>query len=88
MCDKSKCSCKKKASQASSSVQRKLEEEYTKFASTPSDSLLKKYLTREVFDKLKVGGEKKALFCAARATDAAAGLLIMDFGAVEKGELL
>ncbi|OXU26042.1 hypothetical protein TSAR_000450 [Trichomalopsis sarcophagae] len=53
MCDKSKCSCKKKANQAPSSVQRKLEEEYGKFATTPSDSLLKKYLTREVFDKLK-----------------------------------
>ncbi|XP_011501058.1 PREDICTED: arginine kinase-like [Ceratosolen solmsi marchali] len=53
MCDKSKCSCKKKGGQAAASVVQLLESEFTKYLEKPSNSLLRKYLTRDVFDKLK-----------------------------------
>ncbi|XP_015601282.1 arginine kinase [Cephus cinctus] len=55
MCDKRLCACRKKAalSKVDPGVIQELEKNFTKFSSTDSSSLLKKYLTRELFDKLK-----------------------------------
>ena len=55
MCDKSLCTCKQKASSSKvdPDVLRKLQEAFSKLSKSESSSLLKKYLTREVFEKLK-----------------------------------
>ena len=55
MCDKSLCSCKQKASpsKVDPNVVCKLKEAFVKLSESESSSLLKKYLTRKVFEKLK-----------------------------------
>lgn len=55
MCDKSLCSCKQKGSslKVDPEVLCKLKEAFAKLSESESSSLLKKYLTREVFEKLK-----------------------------------
>ncbi|XP_046467152.1 arginine kinase [Neodiprion pinetum] len=55
MCDKRLCSCRQKsaASNVDPEILRKLEEGYKLLKNSDSPSLLKKYLTRDVFDKLK-----------------------------------
>lgn len=66
MCDKSKCSCKKKAGTVEPAVLKKLEDEYAKFCEVPSKSLLKKYLTRDVFNRVKVNfllDTQMCMFC-------------------------
>ncbi|XP_014204011.1 arginine kinase-like [Copidosoma floridanum] len=53
MCDKSKCCCKKKVGQVDQATLQKLQAQYDEFSKKESGSLLKKHLTREIFDKIK-----------------------------------
>ncbi|XP_012266545.2 arginine kinase-like [Athalia rosae] len=55
MCDKRLCSCRKKsaAMAVDPATLEKLEEGYDLLSTSNSPSLLKKYLTREIFDQLK-----------------------------------
>lgn len=55
MCDKRLCACRQKAAgmAVDPAILKKLEEGYNLLMNSDSPSLLKKYLTREIFDKLK-----------------------------------
>lgn len=53
MCDKRLCNCAKKAMGSPSKIAASLEEDFAKFEQMESKSLLKKHLTREIFDAIK-----------------------------------